>query len=71
MPPEIQKIKKKEKHRITRTRHWNITFTLQFEGHQNIMVRYLTTKLRGLGPQANYTDRRPPLVDEVSANLCG
>jgi hypothetical protein len=29
-----------------------------------------TTKLRGRSPQANYTDR-PPLVGEVSANLCG
>jgi hypothetical protein len=29
------------------------------------------TKLRGRSPQANYTDRRPLLVGEVSANLCG
>jgi hypothetical protein len=28
------------------------------------------TKLRGLSPQANYTER-PPLVGEDSANLCG
>jgi hypothetical protein len=31
------------------------------------------TKLRGHNPQANYTDRpseRPPLVGEVSANIC-
>jgi hypothetical protein len=26
-------------------------------------------KLRGLSPQANYTDQRPPLVSEVSANF--
>jgi hypothetical protein len=25
--------------------------------------------LRGLSPQANYTDERPPLVGEVSANF--
>jgi hypothetical protein len=30
----------------------------------------LKTKLRGLSPQANYTER-PPLVGEVIANLCG
>jgi hypothetical protein len=27
-------------------------------------------KLRGLNLQANYTDERPPLVGEVSANFC-
>jgi hypothetical protein len=30
-----------------------------------------TKKLRDLCPRANYTDRAPPLVGEVSANLCG
>jgi hypothetical protein len=30
----------------------------------------LKTKLRGLSPQANYTER-PPLVGEVSANFWG
>jgi hypothetical protein len=30
----------------------------------------LKTKLCGLSPRANYTDRRSPLVGEVSANVC-
>jgi hypothetical protein len=28
-------------------------------------------KLRGLSPQANYTDRGTQLVGEVSTNFCG
>jgi hypothetical protein len=28
-------------------------------------------KLHGFSPQANYADRQPPLVGEVSANFCG
>jgi hypothetical protein len=33
--------------------------------------REQTKKLRGLSPRANYTDRAPPIVGEVSANFCG
>jgi hypothetical protein len=29
-----------------------------------------TNKLRGLSPRANYTDREPPVVGDVSANFC-
>jgi hypothetical protein len=31
----------------------------------------LKTKLRGLSPRANYTDRATAAVGEVSANFCG
>jgi hypothetical protein len=29
------------------------------------------TKLRGLSLPANYTNERPLLIGEISANLCG
>jgi hypothetical protein len=32
---------------------------------------FFKTKLRGLSPQVNYTDRATPLVGEVRANFCG
>jgi hypothetical protein len=35
------------------------------------VAKYITYLLRGLNPQENYTDREPPLVGEVSANLYG
>jgi hypothetical protein len=35
------------------------------------ITNYAKEKLRGLIPRANYTDLRPPLVGEVSANFCG
>ena len=31
----------------------------------------LISKLRGLSPHANYTDRAAAAVGEVSANFCG
>jgi hypothetical protein len=31
----------------------------------------ILNKLRGLSPRPNYTDRGPPLADEVSANIFG
>jgi hypothetical protein len=31
----------------------------------------IKAKLRGLSPQATIPTERPPLVGEVSANLCG
>jgi hypothetical protein len=32
---------------------------------------FITKKLRGFSPPANYTDQATALVDEVSANFCG
>ena len=36
-----------------------------------IIVKGTKTKLRGLSPHANYTDRAAAAVSEVSANFCG
>jgi hypothetical protein len=38
---------------------------------QNVSILYTKTKLRGLSPQANYTDRTTAAVGEVVSTFAG
>jgi hypothetical protein len=56
----------------TRRRSWLRHYATSRKAASSIPdeVTKLKTKLRGLSPQANYTEW-PPLVGEISANFCG
>jgi hypothetical protein len=60
---------------------WGITYVFRLLGihisetlNKSVIIAKnikTKTKLHGLNPQANIPTERPPLVGEVSANLCG
>jgi hypothetical protein len=48
---------------------WGVTWFIH--RRENRWLHDKITKLRGLSPQANYSDRATAIVGDVSANFCG